>query len=221
MKYVILMQGSRQMTSTEKTIVTVSRQYGSGGREVGKKLAEMLGLAYYDKELIARAAEESGLGEEFFESNGEQVKNRLSYLFAYAAGNSGATKETLPLSDRVFIAQAEVIKQIADEGGCVIIGRCSDYVLDDRRTIDVFIHADWEARIDRVMKRNSIDRDAAIDRIRKTDKRRATYYQHYTDRKWGDVANYDISVSTSSIGIDNTVKLLARYIEIADAAHDD
>lgn len=200
---------------SKKTVITLSRQYGSGGREAGKKLAEALGFAYYDKELIARAAQDSGLGEEFFVRDGEQVASKLSYLFSYASGNAGANEETLPLSDRVFIAQTKMIKKVAEEGDCVIIGRCSDFILQDEfETVDVFIHADWNARIARVMERNGLDRAGAIDRIRKTDKRRATYYQHYTDRKWGDVANYDIAVSTSAIGIDGTVELLRRYVEL-------
>ena len=204
---------------TKKMVITLSRQYGSGGREAGKKLAEALGFAYFDKELISRAAQESGLGEEFFERDGEQVASKLSYLFSYATGSAGATEETLPLSDRVFIAQTKMIKKVAEEGNCVIVGRCSDYILQDEfETIDVFVHADWEARIARVMERNDLDRAGAIDRIKKTDKRRATYYQHYTDRKWGDVANYDIAVSTSAIGIDGTVELLRRYVELYQQA---
>ncbi len=205
-------------SGTGKTIITVSRQYGSGGREVGKRLAEKRGLAYYDKELIARAAKESGVGEEFFEKEGEQVANPLSFLFSYALEGSGTSQDALPLADRIFIVQAKIIKQIATEGDCVIVGRCSDYVLDqDFDSIDVFVHSDWESRITRVMRRNDLDREGAIARIKKTDKRRSTYYQHYTDRRWGDTVNYDLSLSTSKIGIDGTVDLLDRYVELRKA----
>jgi cytidylate kinase len=205
-------------SGTDKTVITVSRQYGSGGREVGKKLAEKLGIAYYDKELIALAAKESGVGEEFFEKEGEQVVNPFAYLFSYALEGSGASQDALPLSDRIFIAQAKIIKQIATEGDCVIVGRCSDYVLDqDFDSIDVFVHSDRESRVTRVMQRNDLDRTGAIDRIKKTDKRRSTYYQHYTDRRWGDTVNFDLALSTSKIGIDGAVELLGRYVELRKA----
>lgn len=202
-----------------KTVVTISRMYGSGGREVGKQLAGALGLTYYDKELIARAAQESGLDEELVEKAGESTASPLSYLFSYASGTSSVSEDTLPLSDRVYIAQSRIIKQIAREGGCVIVGRCSDYVLEGEvRAINVLIRADWDARVSRVMTRNQLDQAAAVERIKKTDKRRASYYQHYTGRKWADANNYDIAISTTTIGIGGTVELLKRYVELFNSA---
>ncbi len=204
-----------------KTVVTISRMYGSGGREVGKQLAGALGLTYYDKELIARAAQESGLDEELVEKAGESTASPLSYLFSYASGTSSVSEDTLPLSDRVYIAQSRIIKQIAREGGCVIVGRCSDYVLEGEvRAINVLIRADWDARVSRVMTRNQLDQAAAVERIKKTDKRRASYYQHYTGRKWADANNYDIAISTTTIGIGGTVELLKRYVELFNSAAD-
>lgn len=204
-----------------KTVVTISRMYGSGGREVGKQLAGALGLIYYDKELIARAAQESGLDEELVEKAGESTASPLSYLFSYASGTSSVSEDTLPLSDRVYIAQSRIIKQIAREGGCVIVGRCSDYVLEGEvRAINVLIRADWDARVSRVMTRNQLDQAAAVERIKKTDKRRASYYQHYTGRKWADANNYDIAISTTTIGIGGTVELLKRYVELFNSAAD-
>ncbi|MDY2626454.1 MAG: cytidylate kinase-like family protein [Coriobacteriales bacterium] len=204
-----------------KTVVTISRMYGSGGREVGEQLAEALGLTYYDKELIARAAQESGLDEELVEKAGESTASPLSYLFSYASGTSSVSEDTLPLSDRVYIAQSRIIKQIAREGGCVIVGRCSDYVLEGEvRAINVLIRADWDARVSRVMTRNQLDQAAAVERIKKTDKRRASYYQHYTGRKWADANNYDIAISTTTIGIGGTVELLKRYVELFNSAAD-
>lgn len=204
-----------------KTVVTISRMYGSGGREVGKQLAGALGLTYYDKELIARAAQESGLDEELVEKAGESTASPLSYLFSYASGTSSVSEDTLPLSDRVYIAQSRIIKQIAREGGCVIVGRCSDYVLEGEvRAINVLIRADWDARVSRVMTRNQLDQAAAVERIKKTDKRRASYYQHYTGRKWADANNYNIAISTTTIGIGGTVELLKRYVELFNSAAD-
>ena len=128
-----------------KTVVTISRMYGSGGREVGKQLAGALGLTYYDKELIARAAQESGLDEELVEKAGESTASPLSYLFSYASGTSSVSEDTLPLSDRVYIAQSRIIKQIAREGGCVIVGRCSDYVLEGEVRADTPVSKDGKA----------------------------------------------------------------------------
>lgn len=204
--------------ATEKTIVVISRQYGSGGRDVGRILAEKLGISFFDKELIALAAEESGLSKEFLEKEGEAILTPLSYLLSYASGNSGIQEETLPVSDQGFLAQAKIIKQIVEENSCVIVGRCADYVLEDvEEYLSVFIYGDFDARVDRVMERNDItDRDAAISRVKKTDKHRANYYHHYTDRKWGLAENYDLSISTSSLGIEGAVELIARAVSLND-----
>ena len=197
-------------------VITISRQYGSGGREVGKKLAEALGLTYYDKEIIAQAAEQIGLDEDSIEKASEQSASPFSYLFSYATGGSAVSEDTLPLSDRVFIAQSRIIKKAASEGGCVIIGRCSDYVLEGEvDAVNILVRADWEARVVRVMERNNIDRDAAIDRIKRIDKRRAAYYQHYTGRKWSDSEHSELTLSTTPIGIDGAVELISHYLKLA------
>ena len=197
-----------------KTVVTISRMYGSGGREVGKQLAGALGLTYYDKELIARAAQESGLDEELVEKAGESTASPLSYLFSYASGTSSVSEDTLPLSDRVYIAQSRIIKQIAREGGCVIVGRCSDYVLEGEvRAINVLIRADWDARVSRVMTRNQLDQAAAVERIKKTDKRRASYYQHYTARG----SNATSSCSTALLTSGTWIRITEALLEAPDA----
>ncbi|NTU88806.1 MAG: cytidylate kinase-like family protein [Actinobacteria bacterium] len=202
--------------SSKKTIIVISRQYGSGGRDVGKNLAQDLGIAYYDKALIARAAQESGLSEEFFEKEGEAVYNPFTYLFSYVSSGAGIKEDALPVADRGFLIQSKVIKGIAANESCVIIGRCADYILEGVEDfLNVFIHADFETRIARVMERNDItDRDVAITRVKKTDKNRATYYQHYTDKRWGLAANYDTSISTSSFGVDGAVELIKQCLEI-------
>ncbi len=197
-------------------IITINRQYGSGGREVGEKLAAELGYAYYDKELIRRAVEESNIGAEFFEKEGEGLRDPLSYLLSFGLGATGRDEDSLPLTDRVFLVQARVIKQIASEGNCVIIGHCADYILNDRDDVlNIYIHSDWDSRVARVMRRNDLTEAEAISRIKKTDRSRALFYQQYTENRWGDAANYDISLSSSRFGIEGTMKLIENVVEYA------
>ncbi len=190
-------------------IITISRQYGSGGREVGEKLAERLGYAYYDKEVIRRAVEESDINEEFFENGGETSGSILSYFLSFANGQSSADESSLPLPDRIFLIQSKVLKKLAAEGPCVIIGRSADYVLRDvPDALKVLIHADMDARIQRVMKRKSLTEKGAIARIKKIDKGRALYYEQFTGNKWCDALAHDVSLSTSTFSIDDTVEIL-------------
>ena len=192
-------------------IITISRQYGSGGREVGEKLANKLGYTYYDKEVIKRAVEESNISEEFFEKDGESSSSMFSYFLSFANGTGASSDESaLPLPDRIFLIQSKVIKQLADEGPCVIIGRSADYVLRDRTDLlRVLIYADQDMRIQRVMKRNNLTEKGAIARIKKIDKGRALYHEQFTGNKWCDALAHDISLSTSKFSIDETVDILA------------
>ncbi len=190
-------------------IITISRQYGSGGREVGEKLAKELGYAYYDKEVIRRAVAESDIHEEFIERDDESIGNMFSYFLSFANGSVSKEEESLPLPDRVFLIQSRVIKQITCEGPCVIIGRCADYVLRDYpNLLSVLIYSDSNSRLKRVMQRNNLSEKGAIARLKKTDRSRQIYYEQYTDMRWGDAFNYDISLSTSTFGVDHTVAIL-------------
>jgi cytidylate kinase len=192
-----------------KKIITISREYGSGGREIGQHIASQLGYGYYDHELIKRAAEASDIDEALIKEDGEGKMGKLSSLLSYANVVVGKDEDTLPLADRMFLAQSRIIKQIADEGPCVIIGHSADYFLAGYSgLLSVFIHADWDARVARVMERNELSEHDAVARIRKTDRTRAVYYEQHTDQKWGMAPNYDISLSSSYFGVEGTVKAL-------------
>ncbi|MDR0347086.1 MAG: cytidylate kinase-like family protein [Coriobacteriales bacterium] len=193
-----------------KHIITISRQYGSGGREIGERLAAHLGYAYYDRELIRRAAQEGNFNEEFVKEDGEGVLGRFSSLLSYANTAVGKDEDTLPLPDRMFLVQSRIIRQIAKEGPCVIIGHSADYFLADYPSIlNIYIHSNWDARVARVMRRNSLDEHSAVARIRKTDRQRAVFYEQHTGQKWGMADNYHLSLSSSHFGIDGSVALIA------------
>ena len=191
-------------------VITVGRQYGSGGREIGTALANRLGIAYYDDLLLKKAAEESGLCEELFHSFDERPKSFL-YSIAldpYSFSMSHITS-TGSIEQQVYLATYDTIKKLADQGPCVLIGRCADYALKDRTdVINLFITAPLPNRIKRVAMRNGISEDEAKDRIRKKDKDRAAYYNFYSAKEWGDAKSYDLCIDSSLLGIEGTVELL-------------
>ena len=191
-------------------VITVGRQYGSGGREIGTALANRLGIAYYDDLLLKKAAEESGLCEELFYSFDERPKSFL-YSIAldpYSFSMSHITSKG-SIEQQVYLATYDTIKKLADQGPCVLIGRCADYALKDRTdVINLFITAPLPNRIKRVAMRNGISEDEAKDRIRKKDKDRAAYYNFYSAKEWGDAKSYDLCIDSSLLGIEGTVELL-------------
>lgn len=198
------------------TIITIGRQFGSGGREIGIRLAKALNVPFYDKELLRKAAEKSGLCEKIFENFDERPKSLLysiamdSYLFSLPG--AGASDS---LEQKVYLATYDAIRHVADEGPCVLIGRCADYALKDRDdVINVFVTAPIENRIKRVAARNGITENEAKDRIKKTDKSRASYYNYYSAKDWGDAKSYDLCIDSSLLGIDGTVELLKELIRI-------
>ena len=197
-------------------VITVGRQYGSGGREIGTKLAERFGITYYDDLLLKKAAEESGLCEELFHSFDERPKSFLysialdPYSFSMSHINSRGSIE-----QQVYLATYDTIKKLADEGPCVLIGRCADYALKDRTDVlNLFITAPLENRIERVAMRNGISPAEAKERIRKTDKSRAAYYNFYSAKEWGDAKSYDLCIDSSLLGIEGTVELLTELLRI-------
>ena len=201
----------------KKLIITIARQYGSGGREIGVKLGEMLGFKVYDKELITLAAQKSGVSPDYLRRVDEKATNSLLYTLALGSSLYGARNFGIdvPINDQLFITQTEIIKKAAEEGDCIFIGRCADYVLrNHERRISCFIYADMEARISRVCKRHEIERSEAIDLINKTDKRRVSYYNFYTGRKWGKFDNYHLSVNSSTLGIEGTARMIADIVNI-------
>lgn len=200
-----------------KTVITISRQYGSGGREIGRKLAEELGIPFYDKELISLTAKKSGLGEDWLREVDEKASSSLLYSLSMT-GSMGSGFD-LPLNDKVFLLQSDIIREVAKEGSCVIVGRCADYVLkEEARCINLFIHADLSKRVERAVQVYNQPAAKAESIVLKTDKRRATYYNYYTGIKWGGVENYDLSLDSGRVGPEGAVKVIKAFIEAADAA---
>lgn len=196
-------------------VITIARQYGSGGREIGLKLSERLGIPFYDKELITLAAEKSGMSSETVSEVDEKAASSL--LYTLAVGSSymhGSMPHNVPINDRLFATQCDVIKDLANQGSCIIVGRCADYVLSQHpNCIKTFICADFDARVATVQKRYDFTEAKAKDLIMKTDKRRANYYNYYTNQKWGKSENYDLIISTSKVGVDGAVNMIAAYYE--------
>ena len=199
-------------------IITIGREFGSGGHEIGIELAKALGVKCYDKQLIEIAAKESGLSEEVMKAQDESRSNSLIYTLAmdsYSYGYPAGIYTETPLNEKVFNAQQDVIKEIAARESCVIIGRCADYTLeDDSDLINVFIHAPIEKRIARVKRIYELDEKKAEKLIRKTDKKRANYYNFYTERKWGDANTYDLCFDSSKLGLNKSVELIQMYVMI-------
>jgi len=186
-------------------IITIGRQYGSGGKEVGAMLAKELGIPFYDKELVTEAAKQSGYAEEIFHENDEKLAG--SFLYSLVASTHGA--DSLPLNNRLFLAQFDTIKKIAEKGSCVIIGRCADYALEDRdNVLNVFIYADKAIRIKRVIEEYGITGKNMEDVVNKTDKKRANYYGFYSGKKWGVAESYDICIDSGKFGLQKTVDII-------------
>ena len=192
-------------------IITIGRQFGSGGREIGKKLAERMGVPFYDKELLSEAAKQSGISKELFEQSDEKPTNSL--LYALAMGSSYANRP--PLNHTIFMAQFETIKKIAQNGPCVIVGRCADYSLRHmKNVVNVFIHASMEYRMDRAVRLYDVPEKHAKGVLARTDKQRASYYNFYTDQEWDDMRNYDLALDSSKIGADGAVEVILQYAEM-------
>ena len=173
------------MAEKINSIITIGRQYGSAGREIGYKLADYFGIKLYDKEMLAVAAKESGICEEIFETHDEKPTSSFLYsliMDTYSMGFSGSTYSEMPINHKVFLAQFDAIKKIADDGPCILVGRCADYALEERKdVINIFIHADLDARIRRIAREYDLTDAKAKDKIIKTDKKRASYYNYYTN----------------------------------------
>ena len=200
-------------------VVTIGRQYGSGGREVGEQLARLLGVAYYDKELVYKAAESSGFSVESFVKQNERVPRGLAWLFSDSS-KGFVNGNDIPLDDQLFIAQANAIKDIARQHSCVIVGRCADYVLEDMHdeidVVDVFLHADEQARLKRIARRNGLTADEALARFKEIAPRRAKYYERYTGKRWGDLRNFDLAFNTTRIAAAvDAAQIIVEYLVAA------
>jgi len=203
---------------SKKIIITIARQYGSGGREIGERVAKLLNIPIYDKELITDAASKGNLHADVIRQADETAANSLLYTLAMGSNVLGTTMHfgyKMPLNDKLFILQSEAIKEYAKAGSCIIIGRCADYVLRDEENIfRVFVYGDLDHRQARILERHpEIKSSQVIDAINKTDKRRASYYNFYTGNKWGKYDNYDMAVNSSTLGIEGTAQIICACVK--------
>jgi hypothetical protein len=201
-----------------KCIVTIGRMFGSGGGEIARKTAELLGVKCYDKELIIKSAEASGISPEQLETVDERATNSFLYSLAMASYNgqiAGITGNDMIMSDRLFSVQSDIIRNIAGEGSAVIIGRCADDILAGcDGLLKVFVYAPLENRIKRIMEQHSLEESEAKALIKKTDKKRASYYNFYTGKSWGASENYNICIDTSRFGIEKSARIIASAAEV-------
>ena len=203
------------------TVITIGRQFGSAGREIGEQVAKEFGIKYYDKELLSRAAKESGFCEEILENHDERPTSSFLYnlvMDTYSFGYNASHYVDMPISHKVFLAQFDAIKKVASEGPCVIVGRCADYALESYpNVVSIFIRADMEDRIRRVATRLDLTDAKAKDLINKTDKKRASYYNYYTNKKWGEAASYELCLNSSELGVQGTAKAIEQYILLKES----
>ncbi|MBO5305820.1 MAG: cytidylate kinase-like family protein [Clostridia bacterium] len=196
-------------------VITIARQFGSGGHEVGKRLASLLGIKMYDKELIMMAAEKSGYHPDVLSKADEKAAGSLLYTLAIGSSRFGGMTGSydMPINDKLFIAQSEIIQELANEEQCVIIGRCGDYALRNfENKLSVFIYADEEMRIGRIMESRGVSESEAQSIIAKEDKKRSSYYNFYTGKKWGSMERYGAAFNTAVLGIEGTAELIADIV---------
>lgn len=207
------------MNSTS-SIITIGREYGSGGRQIGQEIAKYFGIKCYDKELLEHAANDSGICKELFENHDEKPTNSFLYslvMDTYSFGYSSAGFSDMPMNHKIFLAQFDAIKKIANEGPCILVGRCADYALEGYpNLLSVFIHADLDARIKRIAKKYDLTNAKAKDLIIKTNKKRASYYNYYTDKRWGDADSYDVCLDSSVLGLEGTAEAIIKLIEVKE-----
>ena len=191
-----------------KSIITISREFGSGGRTIGRLVAEQLGYQFYDRELVNQVAERSGFSPEFIEESGEYASAMSSLLFAMAtAGQYSA--DGLSMHDRLYIEQTRFIEELAEQGRCVIVGRCADYILREHKDcLHVFIHADMKSRAKRIVERYGEKDKSPEKRLAEKDQKRRVYYKNYTGRNWGQAQNYDLCLNSGVLGEEVCVELI-------------
>jgi cytidylate kinase len=203
---------------SENLVIAIGRQCGSSGKVIGEKVAAALGIKCYDKELLALAAKNSGLCEELFQSHDEKPTNSFLYslvMDTYNVGLSSSGYMDMPINHKIFLAQFDTIKKLAEEESCVIVGRCADYALaDDPNLVSVFITADDKDKIQSLKELYQIDDAKAKEMMVKTDKKRSSYYNYYSNKKWGDVRSYDLCINRSPIGVDGAVDVILKYINV-------
>ena len=204
----------------ENVIVTIARQYGSGGHEVGEIIAKEFGMAFHDKSLIEIAAQKSGIDMELLKKADEDVTP--SFLYSIAVGNYSVyplainmSPYEMPINDKLFNLQADIIKEEAKKGPSVFVGRCADYILNNNpKVIKVYIYSSIDERAKRIAKKEGVSESDARVLIYKTDKRRANYYNYYTSLKWGKNDNYNLMIDTGAVGVEGAAKIIGEYIKL-------
>ena len=206
-----------------KKVITIGRQYGSGGHDIGELVAQKLGYTFYDKKLVEIAAKNSNISDEAIESIDEKATSSLLYSLVSGSysirGMNGPLYYEMPLNDRLFIAQSDVKKNVAAKENSVIVGRCADYVLEDAKDIElinIFIYSPMEERIKRISKIFDLTEKQAKDKIQKSDKQRKTYYSYYSNRDWGKMSNYDLCINSAKSGIEKTADMIVEFIRSID-----
>lgn len=198
----------------EKKIITISREFGSGGRTIGHLVAEKLGIPFYDKELVEQVALESGFAPKFVEEHGEHAPGNSLFSYAFAHHGVPGVMNGLSTADFLWNIQCSVILQLAEKGPCVIVGRNADYILKDRPDVlHVYIHADTAFRADRIVRLYGESEKSPEARLAEKDKRRKVNYQHYTGRTWGTAQNYDVCLNTSALGVETCADIILDIIE--------
>ena len=198
----------------EKKIITISREFGSGGRTVGRMIAEHLGIPFYDKELVDQVALESGFAPNFVEEHGEHSPGKSLFSYAFIPQGIPGVMNGLSTADFLWNIQCSVILQLADKGSCVIVGRNADYILKDRPDcLHAYIHADMDFRADRIVRLYGESEKSPQARLQEKDKRRRANYQHYTGRAWGQAQNYDICLDSGRLGVEQCADIIIGMIE--------
>lgn len=202
-------------------VITIGRESGSAGRLIGQKLAKEMGVKCYDKELLALAAKNSGLCEELFETHDEKPTNSFLYslvMDTYSLGYTTSAYMDMPINHKIFLAQFDTIKKLADEESCVIVGRCADYALEEYpNTVSVFICGREEDKMAHLREKYEITAAKAKDIMVKTDKKRASYYNYYSSKRWGDCKSYDLCISSSAVGYDGAVQMILAFAKMKQA----
>ena len=194
-------------------IITIGRQHGSGGREIGALVSKQLGIPFYDNDLIQLAAEESGFSEEHFRDYDKYANNSFLYSLVRGFQYHQSATGVWSLEDKIYATQSKVIRQLADKGPCIIIGRCADYILADRpELVKLFIYGSLDSRAERVAAREGISKEQAIEKIKSADKRRQNYYNYHADSKWGDALHYNLCIDSSFCGVEKAASIICDFV---------
>jgi cytidylate kinase len=199
----------------EKIILTISREYGSGGRKIGRALANELKIPYYNDEIRELTAKKSGLSEDFIAKSAENLPNTFLHNLNYSAYSSydSISFYDIPVTDKLFLAQSEVIKELAEQGSCIIVGRCADWVLrDEPHLVKILIRGDTQDRINYAVENYDLSPDKATERLKKIDKSRTNYYKYYTDRQWDNVHNFDMMLNSSFTGVEGATQIIITML---------